>query len=117
MAIQFGNSIPFAMFATGSNIPVAGLSITVKIAKEGGSLAVPFGSINEIGGGAYRISANVHDTDTPGSLVLAATAPGCDPTIQTYEILPKDHPRDMRKTESLLADIIDQNDTLIKRNY
>ena len=117
MAIQFGNSIPFAMFQTGGNLPANGKAVTVQIAKEGSSLASPFGTVTEIGGGAYRIAANVHDTDTSGTLVLIATASGCDPTIQTFEIAPKDNPRDMRKAESLLETIIDQNDTLIRRNY
>lgn len=117
MAIQFGNSIPFTMFLTGGNLPAPGLSPTVQIAKEGASFAAPFGSINGVGNGCYRISANIHDTDTPGSLMLSATAPGCDPTVMIFEVDPQFHPRDMRKTELLLMQLNETEQLILERNY
>lgn len=117
MSIQFGGSIPFPMFLTGGNVPAVGVSPVVQIAKEGGSFAAPFGAINNIGNGFFRIAANIHDTDTPGTLCLSATAPGCDPTTLIYVIDPKENPRDMRKTEKLLGDTNDILQDLLDRNY
>lgn len=117
MSIQFGDSIPFAMFLSGTLNPAPGVSPTVQIAKEGSGFNAPAGLVNEVGNGFYRIAANIHDTDTPGTLLFSATAPGCDPTTLIFIIEPKGNPRDMRRTNTLLEDLNNKTQDLLERNY
>jgi len=117
MEIQFGDSIPFSMVLNDAKTPAIGISPDVRIIKEGGTVEVPFGMVNKLGLGFYAIAANNKDTDTPGTLCLSATHPDCVTSLLQFTILPQDNPRDMRRTEKLLGNIIEQNDRLYERNY
>jgi len=131
MNLFFGKSIPFQMSTLGGAAFAPNVVPVVKLVKEGGPPIDPWGALETVGLGCYRIAANDHDTDTPGSLVLIATAPGCDPWFCHFCVLPKEDPRDMRRTEAYLASINAelekiitqneqaniQNEKLYKRNY
>jgi len=131
MDIAFGKSIPFEMWLADDVTLATGKRPVVQIIKEGGTPHVPYGQVIELGNGWYAIRENQYDTDTPGTLCLTATADGCDPWQQAYTILPKEDPRDMRRTEAYLdsinaalEEIITQNEQasiqnekLYKRNY
>jgi hypothetical protein len=123
MDIQFGDPIPFPMVLNDDKTPAVGRFVTVQIVKKNGRPQTPFGAIQEPGLGFYQIAGNESDTDTPGPLCLSATAAGCDPWTMVYSVLPKEDPRDMRKTETLLGSIYDKISAmadsflpLIKRN-
>jgi hypothetical protein len=63
-----------------------GASPTVTISKNGGVFASPAGAITEVGNGFYQVAANATDANTLGPLALHATAAGCDPTDEVYDI-------------------------------
>ena len=73
--------IPFLMVSSADHIAGAtGLAPTVVISKNGGAFAAPAGTVTEVGNGWYKLAPAAADTNTPGSLVLHATAAGADPT-------------------------------------
>jgi hypothetical protein len=113
MDIQFGDPIVVPMVLTDDKTPAVNKIVTFQIVKKNGKPQTPFGASQEVGLGFYQIAGNDHDSDTPGPLCVLATADGCDPWQMVYSVLPKDHPRDMRKTESLLSEIVGQNDELL----
>lgn len=117
LSIQFNGSIPFPMYLTGGDTPAPLAVPVVLIMKEGGSFAPPYGGISNLGNGFFRIAANIHDTDTPGTLCLSASAPGCKTTNLIYLIDPKDHPRDMRKTNELIERTNELLETSNERLY
>jgi hypothetical protein len=117
MDIQCGGSIPFSMVLNDAKTPATGKVPEVRMIKDGGTVQVPFGMVHELGLGFYAITGNNKDTDTPGTLCLSATHPDCVTSLLQFTILPQDNPRDMRKTEKLLGDIIEQNNRLFERNY
>jgi hypothetical protein len=116
MNLFFGKSIPFQMSTLGGAAFAPNVVPVVKLVKEGGPPIDPWGAVENVGFGCYRIAANDHDTDTPGSLVLIATAPGCDPWFCHFCVLPKADPRDMRKTEVYLDKLTEQADEIITQN-
>jgi hypothetical protein len=65
-----------------------GRSPSVTILKNSGDYAAPAGSIVEDGNGLYHVSAHPSDADTLGPLFLHATASGCDPRDDEFEVLP-----------------------------
>lgn len=67
--------------------PKTGLTPTVTISKNGGSLASPAGAVSEIGSGLYKVAANATDSNTLGPLVLHATATGADPSDTMFEVV------------------------------
>jgi hypothetical protein len=80
--IQQGNTtiaLTFEMALSG--VPVAGLTPTVVISKNGGTFATPAGAVTEVGLGLYKVAPNAADADTPGTLVLYATSVGADATF------------------------------------
>lgn len=124
MSVPFGGELPFVMYQAGTTVPMPGVSPIVEIRKAGSVFTAPFGGIIPVGHGAYCVAANIRDTDTPGILLLSATAAGCDPTIAIYVIAPEVLPNDMRKTNELLqsqigllANQVSELEKLNARNY
>jgi hypothetical protein len=76
-----GKVIPFLLINSTDHITGA-ISKTpvVLISKNGGNFITPAGNITEMGYGWYRLAPTATDTDTAGSLVVHAEAPGADPT-------------------------------------
>lgn len=64
-----------------------GKTPTVTLLKSGGSFAVPAGAVTEVANGLYKVAANATDADTIGPLFLHATASGCDPRDDEFEVL------------------------------
>lgn len=62
-------------------------SPTVTLLKSGGSFAAPVGAVTEVANGLYKVAANATDADTIGPLFLHATASGCDPRDDEFEVL------------------------------
>lgn len=67
---------------------VTGVTPTVKLIKTSGVLSVPAGQVTEIGSGGYKITFAATDLDTPGDMIVYATATGADPISDRYTILP-----------------------------
>lgn len=67
-----------------------GKTVTVKLGKNGASGTTAAGSVTEVDAanlpGVYQIQFTVADVNTLGSLALAATAAGCDPTNETHQV-------------------------------
>jgi hypothetical protein len=89
--VQVSNTsapIRFLMVLSSDHITGAtGKTVTVTIAKNNGAFAVPAGSITEVGNGIYQIAANAVDANTLGPLFLHATASGCDPTDDQFDVV------------------------------
>ena len=65
-----------------------GKTPTVTILKSGASsFTTPAGAVTEIGNGLYQVAANATDANTLGPLMLHATATGCDPRNDEFEVL------------------------------
>ncbi len=64
-----------------------GKSPTVTLSKNGAAYASPAGAVTEIGNGDYKVAANATDANTLGGLRLYATAAGCDPAFETFEVV------------------------------
>ena len=80
--------LTFLMVLASDHITGAtGKSPTVTISKNGGAFATPAGSVSEIGSGIYALSANATDANTLGPLLLHATASGCDPRDDTFDVV------------------------------
>lgn len=71
----------FIMVSAGDHIsPITGLTPTVLISKNGGSLAAAVGTVAEVGSGFYKISLSSSDTTTFGELGYHVLGTGADPT-------------------------------------
>lgn len=64
-----------------------GKTPTVTISKNGGAFTTPLGAVTEIGNGLYKVAADAQDANTLGPLFLHATAPGCDPVDEQYDVV------------------------------
>jgi hypothetical protein len=58
--------------------PATGLTPTVTLSKNGGAFLAAAGAVSELGGGWYKVGGSSTDTNTPGLLLLHATATGAD---------------------------------------
>lgn len=58
--------------------PKTGATVTVQLSKNGAAFATASGSVTEIGNGWYRVTLTAAETDTPGPLLVRATATGAD---------------------------------------
>ncbi len=64
-----------------------GKTLTVTVAKGTGSFATPAGAISEVGNGIYQIAPNATDANTVGPLMVHATASGCDPMDDQFDVV------------------------------
>lgn len=81
--------LPFILVGTADHLTgQPGKTPTVTIRKQGGAFAAPSGAVVEVGNGWYEVSASAANYDTLGSLILHATAAGCDPVDREFEIVP-----------------------------
>jgi len=55
-----------------------GETVTVQLSKNGGAFGAASGSVSELSGGWYKLSANATDLNTEGPLIIEASATGCD---------------------------------------
>jgi hypothetical protein len=84
--------LTFLLILTSDHVTGAvGKTPTVTIAQSDGVFAPPLGTVAEIGGvgngyGWYKVGPDVRDTNTAGRTRLHATAAGCDPTDDFYDI-------------------------------
>lgn len=70
-----------------------GKSPTVEIRKHGaGAWATPIGAVSELGNGWYQVAYSAADQDTPGQLLLRATATGCDASGACYTVFGDTNP-------------------------
>lgn len=58
--------------------PATGKTVTVTLSKNCAAFGAAAGAVTEISSGHYKLAANSGDFDTLGSLVIRATATGCD---------------------------------------
>lgn len=91
-AISRGNiarPLYFLLVSSSDHITGAtGVTPTVTLLKSGGAaFSSPVGAVTEIGNGLYAVAANASDADTVGPLFLHATASGCDPRDDAFEVL------------------------------
>jgi hypothetical protein len=91
-AISRGNitrPLYFLLVSSSDHITGAtGKTPTVTLLKSAGAgFATPTGAVTEIGNGLYAVGANADDADTVGPLFLHATASGCDPRDDAFEVL------------------------------
>jgi len=88
--VQVNNTSESLMFlmvdSTDHITGMAGVVPVVTLSKNGAAFAVPVGAVTEVGDGWYRVAPNATDANTVGPLVLHATALGCDPTDETFDI-------------------------------
>lgn len=64
-----------------------GKTPTVTIAKNTGTYAAPAGAVTEVGNGFYQIAPNSTDANTLGPLLVHATASGCDPCDDQFDVV------------------------------
>jgi len=70
---------PIFMADTADHLTGAtGKTVTVQLSKNGGAFGAASGSIAEVSGGWYKLTANATDLNTEGALVIEASATGCD---------------------------------------
>lgn len=104
----------FEMYLSGGVTPATGKTVTVTLSKNGASFASPSGSVTEVGNGSYQVAGNATDNNTTGILKLYATASGCDPTTETYEVVTYDPTSDVTavkaKTDQLAFTVANQVD-------
>ena len=86
-------NIPFQMRSSVDHVTgiaglVYGVTLTVVLSKNGAPFAVPAGAVTAIASGWYQIAANAVDANTVGPLILHATGVGCDPTDDTFDVMP-----------------------------
>ncbi len=80
--------IRFLMVLSSDHITGAtGKTPTVTIAKNTGSFAAPAGAVSEVGNGFYQIAPNAADANTLGPLLVNATASGCDPCSDQFDVI------------------------------
>jgi hypothetical protein len=87
--IEQGNTtepLVFVMTLLGGVTPAVGISPNVYLSKNGFPFAAPVGAVTEVGGGLYKVAPHPSDADTIGSLLLLATAVGCENTQETYDV-------------------------------
>ncbi len=89
--IGLGNStipLKFLLILASDHITGAtGKSPTVTIQKNLGAFAAPLGAVTEISSGWYAVAANATDANTLGSLLLHASASGCDPRDDEFSVV------------------------------
>ena len=81
---QYQNAygIPFKLTSARDGFsPLPGLSPLVLLSQNGAPYVSAIGTPVEVGGGAYYLQPSLRDFDTPGSLVLYASALGAVPEI------------------------------------
>jgi len=90
-------NLTFPMYLTGTNTLATGKTVTVQLMKNGADFVVASGAVTEgqlpsSGGasGVYSLAGNTTDSNTLGLMILKATASGCDPTIQEYNVTKMD---------------------------
>ncbi len=90
-AVSKGNTtrpLYFLLVSSSDHITGAtGAVPTVTLLKSGGAFASPAGAVSEVANGLYMVAAHASDADTIGPLFLHATATGCDPRDDEYEVL------------------------------
>ena len=67
--------------------PATGKTVSALILKNAGSLAAPVGTISEVSNGLYALTLAKADTDTRGSLSYEFSAPDCDITTLTDQVV------------------------------
>jgi hypothetical protein len=83
--------IPLYMVLSSDHItPATSKTVTVTLSKNSAGFGAASGAVTELTSGVYKLAANATDTDTLGSLVVLATASGCDPYLVEYTIVPFD---------------------------
>ncbi len=80
------NLLFFMALSTDHITGATGKTVTVTISKNGGAFASPSGAVSEIANGWYQVAGNATDSNTSGSLILHATASGCDPADKEFEV-------------------------------
>jgi hypothetical protein len=70
-----------------SDVPVTGLSPTVKISKNGGPLIDHSGTVTEVGLGVYSYRPSVDDVRVAGPFYLSASGGAAVPLLERWELL------------------------------
>jgi hypothetical protein len=68
--------------------PATGKTVSVTLSKSGAAFGAASGAVTEISSGVYSLAGNATDSNTLGSLVVLATATGCDPYLVEYTVVP-----------------------------
>lgn len=80
--------LTFHMVQSNDHITSAtGLSPVVEICKVGGIFESPVGAVSEVGMGWYKLGPNATDVDTPGPLLLKASATGADDVDVEFDVV------------------------------
>lgn len=67
-----------------------GKTPTVTLSKNGAAFASPAGAVTELANGWYKVAGNATDSSALGPLLLYATATGCDPSDEAFEVVAYD---------------------------
>lgn len=67
--------------------PVLAAVPTVRLSQNAGPFLAPVGAVTEVGLGWYQVAGNAIDSQQLGSLALHATASGCDPADEEYDVV------------------------------
>lgn len=91
MTIKAGSTsrkICFVMYATGTNTPTSGLTVSATVSKNGAAFGAGGGTVAEVGNGVYSYTPSAGDTTgVTGSFLVRATATGADPTIKEVNVV------------------------------
>lgn len=80
--------IPIYMVLSSDHVSAAtGKTVSVTLSKNGGAFGAASGAVSELSSGVYLLAGNTTDTNTLGSLVVLATASGCDPYLVEYTVV------------------------------
>lgn len=80
--------VPIYMVSSTDHItPQTGKTVSVTLSKNSAAFGAAAGAVTEVSSGVYKLAANATDTDTLGSLVVLATATGCDPYLVEYTVV------------------------------
>jgi len=71
----------FMVDSTDHVTPETGLTLTVRVSKNGGAFAAGGGSVSELETGLYAYTVGAGDVDTLGAAVFTATASGADMAV------------------------------------
>jgi hypothetical protein len=73
--------------ATDDETAETGLSPAVEISKNGGAFNAATNSVTEISDGWYKVTLTGTETDTPGPLIIRATAAGADEWRDVHQVI------------------------------
>jgi hypothetical protein len=72
-------NVPLKVYLSSDHVSAAaGKTLTVTLSKDGAAFGALGGSVTEVSSGWYKVALNTTDANTPGTLVVRATAAACD---------------------------------------